>query len=209
MSKDFTYCPFCGTNVKDVERREKEAREAREFEGLAAMSMAFPFGKLFDELTKEFSREIDKMWEEEFAEPAAKKIRRRGISISISTEGGEPKVRVRTMGEPLQTAQAVQAVQARTRLPQRILSEEEVTKYAKLPRKEAETTVKRFSDKIVYEILLPNVERLENVFVNKLHNSIEIKAFGKDKAFFKLIPLDLNVKNYFLQNGKLILELVE
>ncbi len=40
----------------------------------------------------------------------------------------------------------------------------------------------------------------------KLENSIEIKAITKDKAYFKIIPLNLPIINYNILKEKLILE---
>ena len=192
INKSYRYCPLCGYDQK---------KPVQEYPLMPSIS--FPFSKIFDELTKEFSREFDKLYEEDF-EKKSRKVKSSGISISISTEGGEPRIRMHTLGD----AEREQRVQAK-QIKQRVLSKEEAERYAKLPRHEAETTVKRLGDKIIYEISLPGVSRVEDVFVTKLQNSIEIKAFGKDKAYFKLIPVDLHIGNYLLKEGKLVLELRE
>ena len=80
-------------------------------------------------------------------------------------------------------------------------------KLAKLPRKEPETKVRRLTDKIIYEINLPGVKSLKNITVNKLENSIEIKAISKDRAYFKLIPIALPLIRYYLKKESLFLEL--
>ncbi|MBU2496838.1 MAG: hypothetical protein KJ767_02160, partial [Nanoarchaeota archaeon] len=91
----------------------------------------------------------------------------------------------------------------------RKVSKEDAERYSKLPRKEAETNVKRLSDGIIYEISMPDVSDIKDIFINKLHNSIEVKAFGKDTAYLKLIPVDLDIKRSYFKDGKLILELKE
>ena len=48
---------------------------------------------------------------------------------------------------------------------------------------------------------------MKDVIINKLENSIEIKAFTKEKVYVKLLPVNLPVLNYKLKDGKLILEL--
>jgi hypothetical protein len=63
------------------------------------------------------------------------------------------------------------------------------------------------TNKIVYEIDLPGVTNVKDVIINRLENSIEVKAFAKDKAYFKLIPLSLPIERYHLKEGKLVLEL--
>ena len=54
---------------------------------------------------------------------------------------------------------------------------------------------------------MPGVTNLKDIMINKLQNSIEIRAFAKDKAYFKLIPVALAIKKYGLEHEKLILEL--
>lgn len=187
ISKNYKYCPFCGANLKDEEFNKFS---------LAEIKMPFPFNSLFDQLAKEF----DKLFED--FETGG--IRGKGISISISNETGVPVIKVGKIGKKKRVE-----VRKPAQRKVRKLAKEELEKYASLPREEAKTEVKRFSDKVVYEISAPDVESIENVFVNKLQNSIEIKAFGKNKVYFKLIPLDLKIKNYYLKDGKIILELKE
>lgn len=86
-------------------------------------------------------------------------------------------------------------------------SEQNQKKFAELPKKEPPTNIRRLSDKVVYELEIPGVESLENVSIAKLETSIEIKAIAKDKAYKKLIQIDLPLKRYKLDNQKLILEL--
>ena len=42
----------------------------------------------------------------------------------------------------------------------------------------------------------------------RLENSIEIKALAKDKAYFKLIPISLPIKDYIIEDERLIIELI-
>ncbi len=86
------------------------------------------------------------------------------------------------------------------------ISEEMEKKLSLLPREEAETSVRRLSQKIVYEIALPGVQKLEDIIISKLESSIEIKAIAPDKIFFKLIPLNSPLLGYGLKDGKLVME---
>lgn len=80
-------------------------------------------------------------------------------------------------------------------------------RFSELPKKEPTTNVKRLSNTVIYEINIPGVKSLEDLSIVKLENSIEIKAVAKDKAYFKLIPVNLSIIDYDLNKGKLILEL--
>ncbi|MBI3623376.1 hypothetical protein HY212_04850 [Candidatus Pacearchaeota archaeon] len=86
-------------------------------------------------------------------------------------------------------------------------SQENIKKFSDLPKLEPLTNVRRLSNKVIYEIDVPGVKSMEDISVSKLENSIEIKAVGKDKAYKKLIPINLPVKAYKLDKDKLILEL--
>jgi HSP20 family molecular chaperone IbpA len=78
---------------------------------------------------------------------------------------------------------------------------------AGLERKEPKTNIRRLSNRVVYELEMPGVESLEDISIIKLENSIEIKAISKNKAYVKVIPINLPITNYNLSEGKLILEL--
>lgn len=86
-------------------------------------------------------------------------------------------------------------------------SEQNQKKFAELPKNEPPTNIRRLSDKVIYELEVPGVESLGDVSIAKLETSIEIKAIAKDKAYKKLIRIDLPLKGYKLDNQKLILEL--
>jgi len=90
----------------------------------------------------------------------------------------------------------------------RVMTEEEQNNVSKLPREEPMARVRRFTNKIVYEIELPGVNDEKKIFINQLQNSIEIKAFAKDKAYFKLIPVSLPIKSWKFSKSKLVLDLV-
>lgn len=56
---------------------------------------------------------------------------------------------------------------------------------------------------------MPEVKSFKDILINKLENSIEIKAIGKTKAYFKIIPINIPIISQRLFQGKLILELKE
>ena len=86
-------------------------------------------------------------------------------------------------------------------------SKTSLERFSKLPKKEPKTNMKRFADKIIYEIEMPEIDSMKDVSIVKLENSIEIKAVGKKKAYSKLIPINLPIKYYIHSKGKLTLEL--
>ena len=89
----------------------------------------------------------------------------------------------------------------------REISPEKAKQLAKLPRKEPKTTMKRLSGRLVYELKVPGVQDINDILINQLENSIEIKALSKDKVYSKVLKINLPIMNYELDEGNLILEL--
>lgn len=87
------------------------------------------------------------------------------------------------------------------------LSQDNIKKFAELPKHEPSANVRRLSNKVIYELDVPGVKSINDISIIKLENSIEVKAVSKDKAYKKLIPIDLPLKAYKLDKDKLILEL--
>ena len=89
----------------------------------------------------------------------------------------------------------------------RHFSEKQQKEFSKFKQIEPNTNVKRFSDKVVYEVDVPGVKSISDVSIVRLENSIEIKAISKDQAYFKVLSVNLPIIAYELLNKKLILEL--
>ncbi|MBI5148105.1 zinc ribbon domain-containing protein [Candidatus Pacearchaeota archaeon] len=207
LDKDFSFCPYCGFSLEKKKDNFWDDGFLDEID-FESMFSKFPFANLMQEIEKQF-RDIDKTIKKE--EEVKKMPVESGISISISTSNiGKPVIKVNRIGKgqqiPLRIV-GVQPVMETTHQNLRNLEDKEIERMSKLPRKEAEAKVRRLSKKIIYEIDLPGVDSLKNVSIDRLENSIEVKAFTKDKAYFKLIPLKLPILRYSLKEGKLILEL--
>jgi len=232
ISKNYDFCPYCGYTDK-YEQQEKYQKNY----GLLGKSdredslASFPqipfgfgikgFGDIFNSLLKQIDREFKELDKKMLSEKEKllknKKIKGKkfhptsGISISISSiTGKEPEIKIKGFGPEFrnikkQISKPNQPVEAKITTPK--ITEEKAKKLSKLPKQEAETKVRRLSNKIIYEISLPEVKSIKDIIINKLENSIEIKAFSKNTVYFKLIPLNLPILKYNLKNQKLILEL--
>ncbi len=217
---------------KKQEREEDyEDRDFKNFE--QAFNEAFKMPFLFKFPFKRFVKQIDKQFKDMDKALAEKKKEKQekeklvirpgffpfpmpaasGISISIATSsGGQPVIKVKKFGQgqPEETVKkgGERELEEKEKIKEKLrFTKAQSEKFAKLPRKEPKTSVRRLTDKIIYEIILPGVKNEKDIIINKLQNSIEIKAFTKDKAYFKLIPIDMPIKDYYLEKDKLILEL--
>jgi len=223
VSRGYDFCPYCSYPLKRRKEEDKGLidKDLEEEFGLGSFGLGgmgfggFPFEKILNGLTRELDRqfrEIDKHFKEPKTTKKEPSVFREGLSISISSSGnGEPKIKMKRLGDkeaviiaplhkpPIKSKKLSKA-------PKLKISKEEAEKIAKLPHAEPSTTVRRLSNKIIYEIDLPGVKE-KDIIINKLQHSIEIKAFAKDKAFFKLIPVALPILDYYTEKGKLIIEL--
>ena len=227
VDSNFVYCPFCGSALREIKEYEDEHEKElkvieKNFDEAFKMPffVKFPFKKLIREIDKQF-RDFDRQIGETRKEELTKlPIPSQGISIKVETSlDGKPVIKVRQFGpgQKIRLGQPVQEPEREKRekekqtklqkLSTKKLTKAQREKLAKLPREEPQTSVRRLTDKIIYEISLPGIKNENDIIINKLENSIEIKAFTKDKAYFKLIPLNLPIKNYYLEKDKLILEL--
>jgi len=234
IRKDFDYCPFCGRSFReldemDIEKLERDfgflGKDDRiDFPEKIGIRMPVGFGRLFNSLMRELDKQMRAL-DREIGEEV-KKIRREdkikktkfapgittsGISISINATGDKPPVikvkKFGTGGPTIKMERIGKEIKEKKLKKPKKLTKAEERRIAKLPRKEAKTNVRRLSNRVIYEIDLPGVRSINDVLINKLENSIEIKAVAKNKVFVKLIPIDLPLINYSLKNGKLILEL--
>jgi len=100
--------------------------------------------------------------------------------------------------------------QFKKEIPKNIFfSKDKKEQFLKFEKTEPKTELKRFSDKIIYEVFLPGVKSIEDVSIIQLESSIEIKAVSnsKKKSYSKIIPVGMKIANYFLEKGILVLEI--
>lgn len=194
INEDYDFCPYCGIPVKN-NKEEWGMLGKNDFMGeLNNMKLPLGFNSILNSIMKNLEKQL----------PQKNNLEKTGISIDISNSGdGVPKIKIKTFGNDNKPTQKIKEI------PSKNLSQENIKKFLKLPRKEPKTEVRRFSDKLVYEIELPGVKTVEDISITKLESGLEVRAIAKDKAYFKTISVNLPLINYALSEGKLILELKE
>ncbi|MEA3514824.1 MAG: zinc ribbon domain-containing protein [Nanoarchaeota archaeon] len=224
----WNFCPNCG------EEQEKET-EAEERRGLfPGFGRYMPFFDMFDSVSGTF-RDFDEVrmpgtWSEEpeSEEGASEEDERlpgvkfSGIDINITNINGKPDVRVKTFGDFKQYEPEIweklglkkppekeNRVEVEEKVAQESQEEEQIEPVSRKPMKYEEvkgTNIRRLGDSIIYEFDMPGITDLKNVRINKLESSYEIKAFGEDKAYFKLLPIALDLLNYKVEDEKLVIK---
>ena len=214
-SKEFDFCPYCGNSTNDNSKNEDWGMLGKnDFFNDAEIKLPFGFNVLLNSLMKNLDKEFRELDKEIGKEEKQKNQKspmfknQGGISISISTSGNSPpKIKVNSFGNVPEFQEEERELKKIASKSTPMLSDKNIKKLSNLPREEPSSNIRRLSNKIVYEINLPGVKSIEDISIIKLENSIEIKAIGKEKAYFKLIPINYPIKNYKLSDEKLVLEL--
>jgi HSP20 family molecular chaperone IbpA len=210
IDEKYSFCPHCGSEMRsENEERNDWGMLGKNDSIFPSNEIKLPVGlnAIFNSLMKNMSKELNEQlsknsFQEEEKQP--KKVKKDGISISISTFGnGPPKIKVTQLGEKPK----IEIQEQKEKLKPNTFTKEKIKKLSTLEREEPQTKIRRLSNRVVYEIEIPGVKSLDDISIIKLENSIEIKAISKNKAYVKIIPINLPITNYNLSEGKLILEL--
>lgn len=210
IDKKYSFCPHCGHKMfSDAEERSEWGMLGKNdsIPSMNELKLPIGFNALFNSLMKNLSKELDTQLSNNYfgMDKKPKKIKRSGVSINISTFGdGQPKIRVTNLGN---NNQKLNSKKETEKFKSNSFTKEKIKKFASLPKEEPQTNIRRFSNKIVYELEMLEVKSMEDISIIKLESSIEIRAIGKGKAYIKRIPINLPVINYNFLEGRLILEL--
>lgn len=148
---------------------------------------------MFQEFDKEF-KQIDKMMEMKAPQVVFPPMKGKGISITITSDNvSPPKIDVQPFGGHKHLHHHVE--QRPSRIPKTM--------------EEPETKMQNIKNRQIITLNLPDVKSLEDIEIKQLDQSIEIKAFAGDKAYFKLLPIPSNaVVNNEFKDGVLKIEVM-
>jgi len=199
INDNYNFCPYCGSPFnenleewgmlgKTDTKNEFEPFSNSLFEGVGGKIISGILGKTL----KMLEHEIQKEFKNQNSTPKT------NFELIINGKRVNPKdIKLSQQGQVLKKPRKV--------LPN--ISNESLKKISILPKKEPITNIRRFADKVIYEINMPGVNSIDNVSIIQLENSIEIKAIANKTAYFKIIPINLPIIDYKFLNKKLILEL--
>jgi len=204
----YNFCPHCGNRFDSNSEEDWGMIGKDDFmPNLNEVKLPFGFNAIFNSLMKNMSKELNEQLSKNHFQQEnnnQNKVKKEGISISISTFGnGPPKVKVTQLGNNPKS----EVKEEKEKLKPNTFTREKIKRFASLEKKEPKTNIRRLSNKMIYEIEMPGVKSLDDISITKLENSIEIKAISKNKAYTKTIPINLPITDYDLSEGKLILEL--
>ena len=210
IEKSYDFCPHCGKNFKS-ENDDKDFgflgkndfTENNEPLGIGGSFMNKIINKSMKELPT-IMKSMEEQMNSEIQNPNNNPNQKPNFPNS------NMKIKFMVNGKEVPLNQSKQQTPFQQDKPQKIqskpVSEEKIQQISKLPRKEPKTIMKRLSGKLVYELSVPGVKDIQDIFINKLENSIEVKAITKNKVYSKTININLPVLRYSLIKELLILE---
>jgi HSP20 family molecular chaperone IbpA len=226
VSKDYTFCPSCGSSLKKSSKKEDWGilgkEDAIEEQGMPDLFGGFGgkiMGKMLNNAIKMMEKEMQKSMEMQRNTEMQKKTspKNQGIKSNFELYINGKKINpenIRITQHPLENTiqnsppqKTISRTTAKNTRKNIAFSQENKNTFSKLEKKEPKTSIRRLSNKIIYEIDVPGVESIENISINQLENSIEIRAIGKKNGYEKIIPINFPISSYELSDGKLILEL--
>jgi len=197
IQKSHRFCPFCGQNFGSEYDSEDYGFLGKDDsdDSFESMFTNLPLNKIFQGAMKMLQKQM-----KELNQPESNQQRQPYSNVDLQFFVNGKRISPNKM-------QIQRKKPGPQKIPIPVLSKEKADKFAKLPRKEPKTTMKRLSGKLVYEISMPGVKDISDILINQLENSIEIKALSKTKVYSKTININLPIISYKLDNQNLILEL--
>ncbi len=193
VSTKYKFCPSCGREIENYKEEDWGMLGREDLMGEEEIMNPF-FAGFGGKMLNNMLGNAMKMLEKEMR--SMEKSPRSNFKLMIN-------------GKEIQIGQQKKPKEAVRKIQKREFGKEQLKKMAELPKKEPKTILKRLGDKIIYEIEMPEVKSLNDVLINYLENSIEIKAIGESAIYSKIIPINMPITNQELSEGKLILELGE
>ena len=208
IERNYDFCPFCGKNLQSKHDNEdfgflgKNDFMDNEEENMLGFGGGF-MDKMISKAMKMIEKQMKDMHNEFNQNPNQNPNQNQGnprsnMHVQFFVNGKK----VFPQNQQTQQNKLNNPIKIKKELPK-----EKAEKFAKLPRKEPKTTMKRLAGKLVYELAMPGVEDINDVLINQLESSIEIKALSKNKVYSKTINVNLPIINYGLDKGNFTIEL--
>jgi len=195
LDKKFNYCPYCGKSIKVLNDRanygmlgKEDSREAVQEE----LKLPFGMNKIMNSLVKQLENQLGNM------NVGEKNGAPRGFKIRVVN--GVPQMKQVVKNEGVSSGDRPKKVEV-------VVSMEEEARRMNLPKVDAESNVKRLSDRIIYEIDAPGIKKKENVVITELASGVEIKIYSSDFCYVKSIPLKVEIIEYYVEKDKVFVEI--
>ena len=206
IKNNFDFCPSCGHNLKS-----KHDNQDFGFLGKNDFEDSYnPFentfiDKVFNGALKMLERQM-KSLNQDLANQRQPRFNPTRLPNNLNVQFFVNGKKILPERQGIQNHQNPQNNQQQIQTKPQQLSQEKLKKLAKLPRKEPESKLTRLSGKLVCELSVPGVTDIEDILINQLENSIEIKAISDKQVYHKTLNLSLPIERYQLYNDNLIVQ---
>lgn len=191
-SEKYSFCPYCGNSMIDkIKEEEQYGLLGREdtMQGANPLGDAGMLGPLISSVMKGLMKSMAEEMQNVNSNTKVQNLPK-GINGIKITFGPPQKIHNKSPKEQ----------------SKKEITEEQIDKMSKLPRAKAKTNIRRFHDKVVYELNAPGIASVDDVFVSKLETGYEIKAIGKSKVYVNSLPIDLPLKKYSIDEKNITFE---
>ena len=198
IERKFRYCPWCGVPLKAKSSQEDfgmigNNNELQMQQAVNDIKLPFGFNGIFSTLMKQIEKEMSNMDNPQGTKP-------KGFKIQFST--GMPKMQ-QSMNQMPEQTQLVNSIDTfNEKVP-----EDERERRVKLKQVPAKSTIRRLPEGLIYEIETPGVIAKKDITLTKLEQSLELKAFSKDKCYVKKLPSKVEILGMAIKGGKIFLRL--
>lgn len=207
IKEKFEFCPFCGIKISTAKDygllgKSDKVEELNSLFNPQKIMGSSMFEKMISSAFKMVEKEMQKVNQEELNSKAIQKPK---LNSNFELYINGKKVNMPGNIAGVQFEETADN-SAKKQIFSKKISDDILKKASKLPRKEAKTQVQRMSDKLIYELTTPGLKSMNNILINKLEDTIEIRAYTPHTVFFKILPIKLPLTKYSLKDEKLLLE---
>ncbi|MBS3100263.1 hypothetical protein J4463_03570 [Candidatus Pacearchaeota archaeon] len=204
IKKSFSLCPYCGLDLK---REEDYGFLGRNDFAEEEFKLPFGFNMLMKPLIKELNKqmvELEKEMNVERQHKAESGNTKASFSVFVGVPGQKP-IRISSdANKPQMLKNSPNVKREQIALPK--IDFKRIKNVKSLVKKEPVSNIRRLSDRIIYEIQLPNVENIKDVGISIIENGIEIRAFAGKTLYIKEINIELPLVSYSFEDEAISLE---
>jgi HSP20 family molecular chaperone IbpA len=202
INDKYNFCPYCRFPLNDDSEENWGMLGKNDFmTPTENIKLPMGFNTIFNTLIKSLNKQFGEL-DKEMQREVSKTNMSPRTNIRLMINGKEINLNNKGRVQEQKEKTSKRASKQKLDLPKKDFS-----KFSKLPKIEPKTNIRRLSNKVIYEINMPGVKSTRDLSIIQLENSIEIKALGNKKVYFKIIPINLPIRDYNLSKGKLLLEL--
>ncbi len=198
----FDFCPSCGRKLNQNSDEdfgilgkndlfEKPFQESNYFEDFTGGIISKMLKGTMKMIAKEMERDLKNSQNPNMRSNFRLIVNGREIPINKMQENKM------LMKKPKQTRPEIS-------LPQ--FNSKQQKKFSELKNIPPKTEIRRLSDRLIYEIKIPEVNSIKDISIIKLQNTVEVKAISENFSYFKSIQINFPIIEIYFEKEILTLE---